>query len=110
MSDDEPRIREIHEVKMYNPETGEDDPIETIDFKGIMDIFEHDDIVDRRENGWVVRGFSADVDYKKKRYEVTVAGNNRMGYVKLSDIAEYEEGEELIGILRSRFREHFGFR
>lgn len=111
MSDrDTPDVGEINEVKMYNPETGEDDPIETIDFKGITDIFEHEDIEERRDNGWIVRGFTADVDYKNKRYEVTVAGNQVMGYVKVDDIAEFEEGNELLDIMREAFREHFGFR
>jgi hypothetical protein len=107
---DSPVIGEISEVKMYNPDTGADDPIETIDFKGITDIFEYDDIEERREDGWVVRGFTADVDFKNKRYEVTVAGNQVLGYVKVADIADFDEGRELLGILRGAFREHFGFR
>jgi len=106
----DPIIGEISEVKMYNPVTGEDDPIETIDFKGITDIFEHDDIEERRDNGWIVRGFTADVDYRNKRYEVTVAGNQVMGYVKVDDIADFEEGNELLEKMRGAFRDHFGFR
>lgn len=107
---DAPEIGEISEVKMYNPDTREDDPIETIDFKGITDIFEHEDIEERRDNGWIVRGFTADVDYKEKRYEVTVAGNQVMGYVKVDDIAEFDEGNELLEIMRDAFQEHFGYR
>lgn len=107
---EEPVIGEISEVKMYNPDTGEDDPIATIDFKGITDIFEHDDIEERRDNGWIVRGFTADVDYKNKRYEVTVAGNQVMGYVKIDNIADFDEGTELQEIMREAFQEHFGFR
>lgn len=105
-----PKIREINEVKMYNPDTGEDDPIQTIDFKGINDIFEHKDIEQRRSNGWIVRGFTADVDYRNKRYEVTVAGNQVMGYVKVDGIAEINEGEELLDTMREAFKQHFGFR
>lgn len=105
-----PEIGEISEVKMYNPETDEDDPIETIDFKGITDIFEHKDIRERRNDGWIVRGFTADVYYKKKKYEVTVAGNSVMGYVKVDDIGEYDEGKELQRIMREKFRKRFGFR
>lgn len=108
--EDEPVIGEISDVKMYNPDTGEDDPIETIDFKGITDIFEHDDIEERRDNGWIVRGFTADVDYKNKRYEVTVAGNQVMGYVKVDDIADFDEGAELQETMREAFQEYFGFR
>lgn len=105
-----PKIGEISEVKMYNPDTGEENPIEKIDFKGITDIFEHDDIVERRGDGWVVRGFTADVDFRNKKYEVTVAGNQVMGYVKVDDVADYDEGRELQRIMRNEFRESFGFR
>jgi hypothetical protein len=107
---DTPEIGEINEVKIFNPETGEDNPIETIDFKGRTDIFEHEDIKERREDGWIVRGFTADVAYKNKKYELTIAGNHVMGYVKIDDIAEFEEGRELLDIMRDALREHFGFR
>jgi len=33
-----------------------------------------------------------------------------MDYVKVGDIAEFEEGNELLEITREAFREHFGFR
>lgn len=109
-SENSPEIGEINEVKIYNPKIGEDDPIKTIKFKGVTDIFEHEDIKERRDNGWIIRGFTADVAYKNEKYEVTVTGNQVMGYVKVDDIAEFDEGKELLEIMREAFRDHFGFR
>ena len=93
MSSSWPKIDNITEVKMYNPSTNENEPLQKIDFKGIADIFDHDDINERRRDDWIVRGFSAVMEYKGDNYDVTIAGNNVMGYVKVADIASYDHGE-----------------
>lgn len=107
MSDDEPVLKEIMEVHMYNPQTNEDRPLKRADFEGITDIFEDDRVEELREEGWFTRGIGAKVAYKNRVYKVTVAGNSRLGYVKVEDVADLEVGRELHDIIKDKFLDNF---
>jgi hypothetical protein len=108
-SSDQPEIREITDVKMYNPEQDETDPLKKIDFEGATDIFEHEDIIERRRNGWVITGFEAQVAFRDLIYEVTIAGNSMMGYVTVDGIKNPSDGDVLLEIMRDAFAEHISY-
>lgn len=103
-------IERINEVKMYNPDTESDDPIKKIDYMGgdTGDVFGDDEIEDKKSEGWIIRGLSAKLNHQGLKYEVTVAGNKRMGYVKLENIGDYDAGTDLIIQLRELYMDHFG--
>lgn len=103
-------IERIDEVKMYNPDTEADDPIKKIDYMGgdTGDVFGDDEIEDKKSEGWIIRGLSAKLTHQDLTYDVTVAGNKKMGYVKLENIGDYDAGANLIIQLRELYMDHFG--
>lgn len=106
MSGGNPELLEVHKIKMYNPQTGVEENLRKIDFEG-DDIFGHDDIEERRSDGWIINGLTAKVEYRNALFEVMVAGNEVMSYVKVSDIGSYSDGQDLVAEVRQHFLEHF---
>jgi hypothetical protein len=106
-SREEPILKEVVKVQMYNPHTDEERPIKRANFEGISDIFEHDRVEELRDEGWFTRGIGAKVAYKGRVYKITVAGNSRIGYVKIEDVEDTERGRELHEIVRNKYLKHF---
>jgi hypothetical protein len=104
MSD--PVLLEINQVKIYNPDIDEEDELKKIDFEG-TDIWEHPDIEERRNDGWVIRGLEAVVQYDDDIYTIAVAGGKTMSYAKVENAIDYTKGQELVDELRERFLETF---
>lgn len=107
MSSSEPVLKEITEVHMYNPQTNQDRPIKRADFEGISDIFEDERVEELRDEGWFTRGIGAKIAYRNRVYKVTVAGNSRLGYVKIEDVADLDVGRELHQVVKDKFLDHF---
>lgn len=106
-NNEDPILKEISEVKMYNPNTTEQEPIKRADFEGISDIFDDDRVEELRDEGWFTRGIGAKFGYKGRVYKVTVSGNSRLGYVKVEDVEDIDIGRELHTIIRDKYLDHF---
>jgi hypothetical protein len=105
MMDDNITRLEINRVQMFNPETEQEEQLKKIDFEG-NNIENHPNIRERRNNGWVMRGLTTRVEYQNAIFDVTIGGNDVMGYVKVEDIGDYDQGQELIQEIRERFLEY----
>lgn len=104
---EKPEILEVSEVKMFNPDTDETNPIKRGDFEGISDIYNDPRVEELRDEGWFTRGITAKIEYKNRVYEATVSGNTKLGYVKISNIEDIDYGRELQEKLRRAFLKHF---
>lgn len=101
---DEPGLLQIDEVRMHYPHSDtEDEPLEGIDFKG-DDIGDHPDVAERISNGWIIKGFSAPIDYKNYQFVLTVAGTGTMAYAKVEGSSlDQRKASELLEIVRERY-------
>lgn len=102
MSTETPKLLEISEVKLFNTDQDADRKIKKIDFEG-NNIWEHPDIEKRRNNGWVIQGVTAVVQYDDDVYTIAVSAGKTMSYAKVENAINYTKGQELMDFLRSEF-------
>jgi hypothetical protein len=101
----EPTLLRIQEVKLVNTNKEEED-IKKIDYEG-QDLLETDEVKSHTNNGYVMRGFKAKVEYKNENVEVSVNTSNTMSYAKVEKAGNYAKADELIAILRDKYLAHF---
>lgn len=106
-SSDKPKVDEVVEVDMYNPNMDRADPVQKADLEGEYHIFDSDQVTELRSEGWYERGVGIKMTYRNRIYRIKVAGKERIGYVKIEDIEDIDRGKELLSKIRSRYLEHF---
>lgn len=107
-TDDEPVLLRIDNIQLRDPtisDEPDDQTIEKIDFDG-RSLAEHEEIRDYTDDGWIIKGFEAPVFYDGNNYELKVSGNEVMGYVRIKNVKDFEQGRELVDKLRQRYLEH----
>ena len=105
-----PSLLQVDQVTMHNPtekESGDDDDtyLDKLDFEG-RNIRGHPDIQDHLSKGWIMKGLVAAVQFENSIFEVSVSGNQVMGYAKVGSVKDYDKGERLIKKIRNRYLEH----
>lgn len=103
---DTPTILEINDVKIYNPSNDEGEKMKKIDYEG-NDIWDHPDIEDRRDDGWIIQGLEAVVQYDESIFTIAISGGKVMSYAKVENARDYSKAQELIELLRDQFLESF---
>lgn len=101
---DEPGLLQIDEVRMHYPHSdNNDESLEGIEFKG-DDIGGHPDVSDRISNGWIIKGFSAPIEFKNDQFILTVAGTGTMAYAKVEGSSlDQRKASDLLEIVRDRY-------
>jgi hypothetical protein len=107
-ADDEPVLLRIDNIQLRDPTVSEDpddETIEKIDFDG-RSLAEHEEVRDYTDDGWIIKGFEAPVFYNGNNYDLKMSGNEVMGYVRIKNVNDFEQGRKLVDKLRHRYLEH----
>lgn len=102
----EPKLVEIIEVKLHNPEKEVDEHIDKIDIEG-DDLANSPYIKERHRNGYITRGFKARMQFDGELFDVAFAGSDMMGYAKVEDVGDYGKAKRLMKIIRERYMTYF---
>lgn len=100
-----PALVRIEEVKLVNTQA-ENADIKSIDYEG-EDLLETDEVTAHTNDGYVMRGFKAKMEYDREIFDVSINTSNTMSYAKIDDAGNYAKAEELMDILRDRYLSHF---
>lgn len=102
----EPKLVEIKEVKLHNPQEDEDKRIQKVDIEG-NDLGNADYIDELHEEGYITRGFTARVVFDGELFDIAFSGSDMMGYAKVEDIGNYQKGQQLMDDIRERYMTNF---
>lgn len=104
--DSEPKLVDIKEIKLYNPERDDKEYIEKVDIEG-DNLAGHEYIEDLQDDGYVTRGFTARVKFENELFDIAFSGSDMMGYAKVEDIGDYSKAQRLMDDIRGRYMDFF---
>lgn len=99
-----PVLVEVVSLDMTNP--AHDSNIRSIHFSGHK-IDRADEIREYEDEGWVTNGFESIVRYAGQLYSLRIYVGDRVQYIKLEEVSDYDKGLDLLEDIRDRFLAKF---